>query len=381
LIRRTKKDADQFAVHHFQEQSGMAAAEQKAHLDALTALRFFAAAGVMLYHLPYTMPAFYSGNNFSDFSIGVGFFFVLSGFVLRLNYGGSRAISNQHFYWRRFARIYPLHLLTFIVWSFIFFHSWGNSAQEKFDSGVANLLLLQSFFAGFLFNLGYNAVSWSISNEAFFYLLFPLVRRTRMAACCVAALLFFLTIGHRYGVHAKIDQFFPNYLYFFPPIRLIEFCAGILIAELFRVGARLRHATILEAAVMVVLVLQMHYASYVPQDFFQIYYMPIFSAIIWIFAHQAGMLSRALSRSRLLVLLGEASFGLYMWHHMVEGALGLKLAAGTPKLIAISLAVIVSILLSVASFKLFEEPLRRRLTNREPQLRPFAAVASSVLNK
>ena len=114
------------------------------------------------------MPTFYSGYAFNHFAIGVEFFFVLSGFVLRLTYGALNPLNAGTFYVRRIARIYPLHLLTFFVWCVLFYSTWGNSGQKKFDSGVANLLLLQSFFAGFLYNLGFNAVSWSISDEAFF---------------------------------------------------------------------------------------------------------------------------------------------------------------------------------------------------------------------
>ena len=52
-------------------------------------------------------------------SVGVGFFFILSGFVLALNYKhkiiDQPHFSYKNFYIARMARIYPLHVLTFAV--------------------------------------------------------------------------------------------------------------------------------------------------------------------------------------------------------------------------------------------------------------------------
>lgn len=76
-------------------------------LDSLTGLRWWAAFGVFLHHMTNLAPlpvhaALALGN------YGVMFFFVLSGFVLTWS---AQAVSTSTFYWRRFARIYPAHLV------------------------------------------------------------------------------------------------------------------------------------------------------------------------------------------------------------------------------------------------------------------------------
>ena len=330
----------------------------------------------MLYHLQFTMPAFYSGSAFNHFAIGVEFFFVLSGFVLRLTYGALKPLNAGTFYVRRIARIYPLHLLTFFVWCVLFYSTWGNSGQEKFDSGVANLLLLQSFFAGFLYNLGFNAVSWSISDEAFFYLLFPILRRTGPAALFGAVIVLFLILNYSLHWYNVLGNTFPGYTYFFPPIRILEFCSGIVLAGNFKRGAHLPFATILEVMLAIVLVVQMHHSGRVNDNIIQLYYLPVFCGIVWVFAHEAGVLSRLLAGNRALVFLGEASFGLYMWHHIIERYVGQSLPAGTNHLLGIAIALTASIVMSIASFWLFEEPVRRRITGTAP--RPVLESTASV---
>ncbi|WP_153006429.1 acyltransferase [Leucobacter sp. G161] len=44
---------------------------------------------------------------------GVAFFFVLSGFVL--TYSARPATTTRNFYWRRFGRIYPAHIVALLL--------------------------------------------------------------------------------------------------------------------------------------------------------------------------------------------------------------------------------------------------------------------------
>ena len=79
-------------------------------LDALTGLRFLAAAAVFVSHTK----GWFAIENFHPGPIGsaaVGFFFVLSGFILSHVYrGASEATSAGRFYLARFARIWPMHI-------------------------------------------------------------------------------------------------------------------------------------------------------------------------------------------------------------------------------------------------------------------------------
>src|SRR4051794_30823970 len=89
-------------------------------IDTLTSLRFFAAFAIVLYHIPVTLPKLYNGNAFLLFGYGVDFFFVLSGYVLGVTYGYREQFDTADYFRRRFARIYPVYLLTTAAWAVLF---------------------------------------------------------------------------------------------------------------------------------------------------------------------------------------------------------------------------------------------------------------------
>lgn len=146
--------------------------------------------------------------------LAVDFFFVLSGFVIWLNYGrllgehGPRAVP--HFLWRRLARIYPLHLL--ILLAAVAFAAVCVATGRGMPPGYAwstlpfHLLLMQNW--GFL-PFGWNVPAWSISCELAAYLLCPLLiaavdwRRTPTPV--LLALLMLLMVG-LYGLFTALGQ-------------------------------------------------------------------------------------------------------------------------------------------------------------------------------
>ena len=358
-------------------------APHNAPLDSLTSLRFFAALAIVVYHLKPVMPSFFqpirAAYLYDQLACGVGFFFILSGFVLYYNYGRRAKLGLKEFYVKRWARIYPLHLLTFTVWCALSYSNWGAPQSDKLLSGLANLTLTQSLFPGLLFCLGFNAVSWSLSNEAFFYAVFPWVRHTRVCMTALGTICGYLILAHLLGFQQSVHTVFPNIEYFFAPLRLGEFCAGIFIAKLFCQQARLPHATLLEASVLAAVVFNVCFQNVTHYSLGQLSYLPTFAALIWVFAHQQGAISRALAQQRSLVFLGECSFSLYMWHHLIMRLSNEHFPKTTPAWLAISAAVAASLAISIVSFKCFEDPMRKLLgrslvgrgeraaENRQPQ--------------
>lgn len=133
----------------------------------LDTLRFFFAVVVVAVHFGYNKTLVPSGG------LAVDFFFVLSGFViapwiLRTNIGFS------DFAWRRFARMYPLHIVTLFAVLAIYLFT-GNNQVRQYPEGnlftfVSHLLLLQNM--GLNENLAWNWPSWSISVELWLNILF-----------------------------------------------------------------------------------------------------------------------------------------------------------------------------------------------------------------
>jgi peptidoglycan/LPS O-acetylase OafA/YrhL len=152
-------------------------------LKALTALRFFAALHVVLFHtrivgiLP-AGPWWY--ENFAVVGyIGVNLFFVLSGFILVYTYAGT-SVSPRRFWQARFARTYPTYLLSLLVSAPFFFFAVRHLeipflawSKQHLAACVLTINLLQSWFPQAA--LTWSAVCWSLSVEAFFYLVFPIL--------------------------------------------------------------------------------------------------------------------------------------------------------------------------------------------------------------
>jgi peptidoglycan/LPS O-acetylase OafA/YrhL len=168
------------------------------HLDAL---RIVAAAAVVVLHY-----AEYAKDNAAarfvfahvqHFNLFVDLFFVISGFVIAKQYlervGGADDI--KRFLWRRFARIYPLHLLTLTFYLAVaavlqFGLARGeNPARYPLSDIPAQLLMLHAVVGE---RLTFNFPSWSLSAEMFCYLLFPLVAagaaRWRWSILLIAAI-------------------------------------------------------------------------------------------------------------------------------------------------------------------------------------------------
>src|SRR5579871_4886437 len=98
-------------------ETSKASMAQPANIKPLTALRFFAAAWVVLFHywpnLTLAAPPALVAKGY----LGVELFFVLSGFILCHVYlppFEEGRFKYADFLWARLARIYPMHLMTLL---------------------------------------------------------------------------------------------------------------------------------------------------------------------------------------------------------------------------------------------------------------------------
>ena len=153
---------------------------------SLTALRGIAALWVLVFHLRREIRAYFP-DLFEAFEwlirsgyLGVDLFFVLSGYVITMNYGDRLARLNRHAYvnfvLKRLARIYPVYLfgmglavITFIQGKLM---GYRLEPEEWTASGfVQSLFMVQ----GWTYPIGrhWNIIGWSVSVEWLAYLLFP----------------------------------------------------------------------------------------------------------------------------------------------------------------------------------------------------------------
>jgi peptidoglycan/LPS O-acetylase OafA/YrhL len=127
----------------------------------------------------------YSSNYIQNGSLVVDFFFVLSGFVIAFNYIDKINSKKEiiTFQKKRFYRLYPLHLLTLLIFVFIevlkiFIINYTDLEPTylPFDSFNNYYSLVSNFFLLHgLYGTSYNIPSWSISAEFYVYFIFALI--------------------------------------------------------------------------------------------------------------------------------------------------------------------------------------------------------------
>jgi peptidoglycan/LPS O-acetylase OafA/YrhL len=148
-------------------------------LSALTGLRFLGAFHVVLYHYAPRIRGFrahapvWLQNFLATGSVAVDLFFVLSGFILVYNYVGSAGVlrvSKREFWSARFARVYPIYLIGFLLFTPFALVKYAGAPASVAASGLAAFSLTQAWTS---YAVGWNPPGWSLSAEAFFYFFFP----------------------------------------------------------------------------------------------------------------------------------------------------------------------------------------------------------------
>jgi peptidoglycan/LPS O-acetylase OafA/YrhL len=367
--------------------------ESRPRLPALTSLRFFAAFHVLLFHV-HAIAAPFGPWWFRKLSsigyVGVSFFFVLSGFILVYTYA-EKPVNPREFWLARFARVYPAYALALLLTGpfFIFAVQHFNDIKVPFMAFQAahvrlaaalEILLLQAWVPPAA--LSWNPVGWSLSVEAFFYLLFPflLVRYQRfsrrqfltvIALCWLASNVVSIsyTVLRPDGVvnpDSNVYTSWMNVVKFFPVARLPEFLMGMAAGFVFiRSRNNDRFALPLAGAGVIAIGVVAAFSHKIPYAVIHTALLsPAFAAIIYGVAARARWAS--LLENRLLVLFGDASYSMYLIHsnvvfsvfHTAKGELRNTNFGG----LALCLAIVLAI--SIVIYKFVEEPARRRLRPR-----------------
>jgi peptidoglycan/LPS O-acetylase OafA/YrhL len=292
-------------------------------LHGLTALRFFAAAAVVLVHVRFQFSDSHTLTVAAGYGYaGVTFFFLLSGFVLTWSWSRQPA---GRFFWRRLARIWPLQFALMLVAFTVL------ADRERLPGPFGHTLealLLQSWSPDRAVYFGGNGVSWSLSCEMFFYLLFPfvvpLVIRLHgrglavLGALTGAAMLAApaLAAGSVSG-----DTYYWLF-YVFPPYRFAEFLLGIVLARAVALGLRVRRPALagsLSVAGLALLVAALTWLNVVvgggvDRPFVALAAVPLFAVLLLACVSAELRSPHSWLTWRPLVLLGEWSFALYLVH-------------------------------------------------------------------
>ncbi|MGE8555252.1 MAG: acyltransferase family protein [Chryseobacterium jejuense] len=348
-------------------------------IKPLTSLRFFFAFCVFLSHLSYLKEderykSIFS-NIFSEGFLGVSFFFILSGFILALNYRDkfqNKKITLKKFYIARFARIYPLYLVTMLISIPVLY--------SNFKILLYNFFLVQSYIPDQKYFFSYNAPSWSISDEMFFYALFPIlvgisfkfkkVFKIMLLIMFVSLLIILNNILPKEKIH--------YWLYISPFTRIFDFILGILLFDLAlyikkkKISLHKITLTFFEIGSLAILAIFFLLHNNLPISYrFSIYYwLPMCLIILsatnsFITERNITWITKILSW-KCFVYLGEISFGFYLIHYLVITYAHKYNGMGGIHLNGIPLALImfsITLIASIFAYEIIEKPFNKKIKN------------------
>lgn len=269
--------------------------------------------------------------------LAVDLFFLLSGFVIFLSYHAALAKDFPQcvgrFYWKRFARIYPLHavmlggyLLLFLAFGYL---SSSHTAPASYTwSNFFQSMFLVHMWVGS--DLTWNVPSWSISSEWFVYLFFPLIayslRRLRggiaIHVLCIVLAAVLLYLVYTMNGLPSLGADIPHMAL----VRtMLEFLMGVFVGSLL-----INHRAFLEKsaplALAAVVLLGILYAAAPLPDYALI--PLIFACLIAYLSVTRSWITAVLSAPA-LVYLGEISYSTYMVHYLVYDLLKAGFVADT----------------------------------------------------
>jgi peptidoglycan/LPS O-acetylase OafA/YrhL len=372
---------------------------ERKHLPCLTGARFVAALLVVLFHFGRLRPL--PGIVFSYGQQAVSFFFILSGVVLAYTYYEpirSGLVGWSGFINARLARIAPLQVATWLIATALcLLVPWHTDrGTHPFISWITGLLCVQVYVPTSNNLFKWNGQSWSISCELFFYallpfLLLPLARRLQSIKSTVATMIgvfivqtiLYLSIGailarflylHHPLLEDQNARRLRDITLVFPPLRLGEFvigmCLGLLILRQPNILKSGRSANLLLGFCAVALIalkklpwehfgpVMMGAEQYLP-------YVPFLALTILALASGLTVITPVLE-NRCAVLLGEASYSLYLVHgflvpgsylNILRDAIPVQGRAARPD--EYVLCVLGCVVASIVSYRYLERPARK----------------------
>lgn len=360
---------------------------QKRFFPNLNGVRFIAASMVLVHHIEQAKHALGIDNIYTWTIVqhmgrlGVGLFFVLSGFLItylllqeRSNHGDIAAGS---FYLRRIFRIWPVYFTVILSSYFLFPHiplleypGAVENVTEHYWERLSFLLLVLPNFAFILYDLPYwCAQAWSIGVEEQFYYLWPWLlkypkRRWGILVFFLAVTALLLWLGlHFLGDPAEIKQ--EKVTAFLGQFRLQVMAFGGFLAWLvFRDRTRVLNFLFrkeVQYAVYAFTLLFFLSGLHFP-GFMEFYALLFGFFIVNVACNPQSVINL---EYKWISYLGKISYGLYLYH-VIAVVLTINLlrhfAIPSPvayNLLLYAVAILLTVLICILSYEWMEKPLLR----------------------
>lgn len=292
-------------------------------------------------------------------NIWVGYFFMLSGFIMSIAYSHKiKTLPTFIYYWLfRFIRIYPLYLCALIIMLISFFKDTKNPYIHFF--------LIQSWFPEYIIDA--NLPAWSLSVEVFFYASFPFL------------VLFLKWVINRFSIRTSLFLFLSIFIlleglnYAFPsipvPIRQYDlFYVGAVLGIVIQV-VKITISPLKNTFLFLVSIITITWLMYI-NEYQDINYSIFIIPFVGLHLCQLCLPQRIITflSHKTFILLGEISYGIYIlqWpvFHSINKALqGTKLQekvfSHIPETLINYSIFLLLVALAYYGYVYLESPLRR----------------------
>ncbi len=320
-------------------ESGEVSKKKTRYISVFDSLRAFAVLGVFVAHLN-----FFAGTGLefgyhmlSYARFGVDFFFVLSGFVLAMNYSqkfrkGFALKDYLAFVIKRIRKIYPVYLAV-IIYGVIRFIIKDNyvSIAEITKKLIASIALLQSAVPFQGWATAFSGATWFLSCIFVLYLVTPLVlkktKKITVKRTFINTVIIFVAFNVVYMCFHIMQYYkFPNLnlslVYSSPYINIFPFLLGINCYLFFE--AQLNHAKIINHINSMELIVSIGTVCWclisetvtMPVIITYNINMLISICLISVFVYQEGKVTKLLN-NKAMQRLGEISFEFYLTHYLI----------------------------------------------------------------
>ncbi len=369
------------------------------HLPGLDGLRGLAVAGVLAFHAGF--------EKMVGGYLGVSTFFTLSGFLITsLLLQESRrtgAVQLGRFWSRRFRRLLPAALVVLAAVMLLFGPFVATAGQRLtlkgdvlwslFDVANWHYILSGSSYAELFVSPSPVLHYWSLSIEEQFYVLFPVVLVGLWRVCRGRRLPLGLALAGLATLsflEMVLLGFSKDRIYFGTDTRASELLLGGLLAVVLsseevrkRLALRLRWRTTVIALGGVALAVQLWWWWSLPQGTGWLYrggftlYALMTCLVITAAAVPTGFVRWFLSLE-VLRWLGVRSYGIYLIHWPIFLTVR-QTWPGLDRWVSTAVAVAVTLLLAVASFRFLETPVRTGTWPVRGRALPAAALSMAVV--
>jgi peptidoglycan/LPS O-acetylase OafA/YrhL len=339
------------------------------HLDAL---RFIASVSIVLDHsfefffTEALRPSIHKHVN--GLGMFVDLFFAISGFVIAYVYQTRIATFSQigKFFQRRFARLIPLHWLTFLItilaMAFILFGAHKHlNHPPSFAPAILieTFLLLQAIISPNA--LAMNGVTWSVSAELVMYAIFPLLAWVAIRSKFAIAISWAVAVSLIMALYGTV--WFPDAAWgaVYPPLRALpSFLFGLTLFNYRNLTIKLPRPRI--GFVFSIIVFILVALSSAP-DIVRL----LLAYVVVVYAVAADAEQKSNRQLFAMAALGQLTYSIYMWHMVIVtlllNSLGDKLLhlIGLPMVLMGIFCYAALGFVSYWSYKYYETPVRRKL--------------------